>query len=603
MPIVDPRRGDFEDDVSSTKQRTMLALAGSLLAEVSLPKFVFAALLLVIIPGLILGLLPVAVSAWFNLAHGKVSAALLYGVWPVVLLALIAAIGWLGGRRLLRAAETSFWSLNAIVVQPIYAICREVWRHLLEHMLIGAAPRRRGPLRAITSFASGLFVCVLAIGVAALAWPWTHWTVEIANVDAVHQLVLFALANSVVIVSAYLAGAAIVWSIADGTMAQPADLEAFEPDAASGRVFRIAHLSDLHVVGTRWGYRIECGRSGPRGNERLAQALARLDAIHEAAPLDAVLVTGDVTDAGLASEWAEFFEAMRPFPRLAERLLILPGNHDINVVDRTNPARLELPTSPAKRLRYVRMLSALEAVQGGRVHIADEAGRIGPTLSGALAPHRDALAAFADGRARRITGAAAQVWDSSFPLVVPPPPGGGLGIMLLNSNAETHFSFTNALGFLGAEQTARVMAVAGAHPNAAWIIALHHHLVEYPKPAKALSERIGTTLINGTWFVRRFRKEAGRIVVMHGHRHIDWIGMCGDMAIVSAPSPVMEGPNDTPSYFYVHRIAARPDGSVRLLAPERVQLDGVPANCARAMPGPQPGSAEDRSPRKSVDAL
>jgi len=45
-------------------------------------------------------------------------------------------------------------------------------------------------------------------------------------------------------------------------------------------------------------------------------------------------------------------------------------------------------------------------------------------------------------------------------------------------------------------------AFARHYPQARWVIALHHHLVEYPKPAKAFSERIGTALINGSWFVR-----------------------------------------------------------------------------------------------------
>jgi hypothetical protein len=39
--------------------------------------------------------------------------------------------------------------------------------------------------------------------------------------------------------------------------------------------------------------------------------------------------------------------------------------------------------------------------------------------------------------------------------------------------------------------------------------ALHHHVVEYPKAANALSERIGTALVNGTWFVRRMQRLAG----------------------------------------------------------------------------------------------
>jgi len=37
-PLIDPRHGDLEDDASSTKRRSLLSLAGSLLAEISLPK-------------------------------------------------------------------------------------------------------------------------------------------------------------------------------------------------------------------------------------------------------------------------------------------------------------------------------------------------------------------------------------------------------------------------------------------------------------------------------------------------------------------------------------------------------------------------------------
>ena len=86
-----------------------------------------------------------------------------------------------------------------------------------------------------------------------------------------------------------------------------------------------------------------------------------------------------------------------------------------------------------------------------------------------------------------------------FPMVKPPNTEDGLGIIILNSNAETHFSFTNALGMVSAEQAKAIDAVADRYPRACWIVALHHHLVEYPKPAKALSERIGTALINGSW--------------------------------------------------------------------------------------------------------
>jgi len=112
-------------------------------------------------------------------------------------------------------------------------------------------------------------------------------------------------------------------------------------------------------------------------------------------------------------------------------------------------------------------------------------------------------------------------------------------------------------------------------PRARWIVALHHHLMEYPRSMAALSERIGTALVNGSWFVRSLKSFAARAVVMHGHRHIDWIGACGKLRIISAPSPVMGGKNDGTTYFLIHTFAPGPDGQIYLLTPERVEIAGV----------------------------
>jgi hypothetical protein len=68
---------------------------------------------------------------------------------------------------------------------------------------------------------------------------------------------------------------------------------------------------------------------------------------------------------------------------------------------------------------------------------------------------------------------------------------------------------------------------------------------------------------------------AARIVVLHGHRHIDWIGACGAMRILSAPSPVMGAPDDAPSHFYIHAVATGPNGQLRLLPPQRIEIAGV----------------------------
>jgi hypothetical protein len=63
-------------------------------------------------------------------------------------------------------------------------------------------------------------------------------------------------------------------------------------------------------------------------------------------------------------------------------------------------------------------------------------------------------------------------------------------------------------------------------------------------------------------------------VVMHGHRHIDWIGACRAIKIVSAPSPVMGAADDAPTHFHIHTLRAGLDGRLRLLPPERIEIAG-----------------------------
>ena len=586
-PILDPRDGDIEDDASSTERRSMLWLAGSLLAEISLPKLVATSMLLIGLPGLLLGVAPLLVSIWIRAIVSNL-VDVFYELAPIVLLAVLAAVGWIAGRPLMRLIESSFWSLNALAVQPVYVVFREGLHHLAESRWgarLNAAGRAR--LRAGAAASAGALICAIGAGVILLVWPATRWVGTLAHFATPLRLVPMLLANGTVIIVGYLAAAAVVWGVADARMEQAQDLPDFAPAPDSGRTWRVAHLSDLHAVGEPYGFRIESGRSGPRGNARVQQTLACLDAVNAAQPLDLVLITGDMTDAGRSAEWAEFFAALAAYPALAERVVMLPGNHDVNVVDRASPARMELPTSPTKRLRQLRTISALAALQGARCYVTapGRSGRLGPTLTAALAPYQAAIAAFADTGAVRLSWALAELWPTIFPLVLPPAEANGLGVMVLNSNAETHFSFTNALGLVCGEEARAVVAAAAQYPRAGWIIALHHHVVEYPRPVKALSKRIGTALINGSWFLRRLRPLAGRAVLMHGHRHVDWIGTCGGLLIVSAPSPVMAPRESTRAHFYVHTLSVRADSRLVLLPPQRITVRFDTADAALSANG------------------
>ena len=92
-------------------------------------------------------------------------------------------------------------------------------------------------------------------------WPSSRWTAGVSDFASPYGLAIMVLANCIVLVAAYLAAATLVWTIADATMAQPRDLDGFHMSPVEGRTWRIAHLSDIHVVSERYGFRIESGRS------------------------------------------------------------------------------------------------------------------------------------------------------------------------------------------------------------------------------------------------------------------------------------------------------------------------------------------------------
>lgn len=145
----------------------------------------------------------------------------------------VALIGW---RPLFRLAETNFWSLNALAIQPAYAGSREVLRHLTERALADPTGSELARRRAISCAAAGVLLFVVAGTVGIAVWPATHWAASLADVAALHRLVLTAVANAIVIMSTYLAVASLVWGFVDASSDQPLDFRAFANAPAGDRV-------------------------------------------------------------------------------------------------------------------------------------------------------------------------------------------------------------------------------------------------------------------------------------------------------------------------------------------------------------------------------
>jgi 3',5'-cyclic AMP phosphodiesterase CpdA len=249
----------------------------------------------------------------------------------------------------------------------------------------------------------------------------------------------------------------------------------------------------------------------------------------------------------------------------------------VNIIDRTNPGRLDVPWSVTGALRKLRVILALDAVQGGSVRVVDRtSGMLGPTLEEYLRTGKRAnllrdLAEHGTWRARR---ALVKVWDEIFPLVAPPEDG--CGVVLLDSNARRHFSLTNAIGIIGVGQLRALDSVLQSSPGAAWIIAVHHHLVEYPIRGLGLNERAGVVLVNAADVLRILARRDRSVLVLHGHRHRDWIGTRGDTVVCSAPSVTLgdKGSQSACGSFSLYDIAFSSEGRLQLTltSVERVRI-------------------------------
>ena len=91
----------------------------------------------------------------------------------------------------------------------------------------------------------------------------------------------------------------------------------------------------------------------------------------------------------------------------------------MNIVDRTNPGRLDLPWSAGQSLRKLRVVLALDAVQGDRAHVVDRAsGALGPSLKDYLREggRAELLRALAQRGTMRGRREMAKIWDAIFPV-------------------------------------------------------------------------------------------------------------------------------------------------------------------------------------------
>jgi len=107
-----------------------------------------------------------------------------------------------------------------------------------------------------------------------------------------------------------------------------------EPRAGTGRVRRIAHLSDVHMLEARpsWASHdlsvkfLSLGRTldGTARARKLKRALAAA----ERSGADHFVISGDLTEVGTPGEYEAFAAALSDSAIRPDRITLVPGNHD-----------------------------------------------------------------------------------------------------------------------------------------------------------------------------------------------------------------------------------------------------------------------------------
>jgi 3',5'-cyclic AMP phosphodiesterase CpdA len=575
--IWDLRCGDADDNRTSPYGRGLWGVIVSAALDFNIVKASINFLALILGPALVVGVLPSLVFTVGRLKLHAVSMGRTYPLTVLLVLVLLAAANFWFGWKLLSRAADHFWNLHYTLVFPLFVAVRETIRTVAERVPgRPVTPQQLHRRRRVGSILAALLFVAAGAG---LGWKaGISFDLHLFEAGSLRPgtALAAALRNAATIMGVSTVIESMIWLWRELTLSNPVLDYTPSLTEAGSRYTRVAHLSDLHVVGERYAYRMESGTLGPQGNHSVQEAIRGLSAMHASDPLGRVLVTGDVTDAGTRAEWAEFLDLLRDYPEVRASMSFVPGNHDVNIVDRSHPALLDLPWSAYRALRKLRVLLAMDEIQGDRAHLVDRAsGKPGPLLRDYLrsGDRLELLRDLARRGSRRGRREMSRTWETIFPLVEPAG-NNGCGLILLNSNARSHFSLTNAIGVIDRPQLAGLRSVLQRFPEQPWVILLHHQVVEYPLASIRLRDRIGLALINAPDVLAAITPHARRILVLHGHRHRDWIGACGGVVLCSAPSVTLGsyGGEMYQGCFRVHEFAFPGDGEIRLSATRRVQL-------------------------------
>ncbi|MGA2716715.1 MAG: metallophosphoesterase [Bryobacteraceae bacterium] len=407
----------------------------------------------------------------------------------------------------------------------------------------------------------------------------------------------------------------VAWTIIDARHAMallhPTDFAPL-PCASSPDSVLIAHISDLHITDKN-----ETRDGKHPGNSRLTTLVRQISARNPSY----LLVSGDLTDTGDAAHWAILRSILKDAaPTL--KVVITPGNHDLNQFFGKDPSYYDLKSSDAELTqrfevlpRIARVLffqsSFLPAMRGSDNRtLAELADRV-PTKATLDQYHEEILKCAKD-CAELFQGSEDAIkadigcyfrcskdwramrfryfntFENSFPWLYLDLQRDVAFVSLASTLGKTSTAGQNAIGYVDDDQIDRLKNTLQGLPKSInlIVITLHHPLFrENPPSIPSMAWRelahplsLWDRIYSSEWFMSIFlqnnavqaqklyavlsaelqRRGAASAIIMFGHRHERSLSRIGDIILEEAPNVATENAKD----FGFYSVSRESDSSV-----------------------------------------
>ncbi|AVS93882.1 hypothetical protein C8246_21490 [Paracidovorax avenae] len=336
------------------------------------------------------------------------------------------------------------------------------------------------------------------------------------------------------------------------TRPQIKPLDHAKNDFSSMQWCRIAHLSDLHVMASGGKLAENPQRSvSIDGVEKIFSSLLNID------DLSAVVVSGDLTDSGDVASWNAILSC-NSLSKLADRIVIAPGNHDLNPIETGFWSSLwgfaDLQRN-GQNLRALRYLQFANLLMGGRAEVICPYTQRLSKLSCVMARAQPDLIAWSKrsevkGRLRKKSLTPRELLEKCFPMRVAVLDNEGKflpSFFVWNSVSSTAWALLNAVGSIEDTQIERASKLIAACEDTALVHVMHHQLAQ-PNPKhlvspkkRAYKDRLTsgwTVLMRAIPVISWIESLGQKTLILHGHKHKYFVAelMDGQATVVSAPS-------------------------------------------------------------------